>query len=422
MRLKIALAALAVLLSGIAAAPVGAMGRDSGAGRPGYRPPTGGVFNVPIGSAAQQTHIEDRIVEAINHARRGSKIHIALFSFDRRRVARALIRAHERRNVHVSVLLNDHQRTRAMIDMSHVFGHNRKRRSYLYRCVDGCRGNGEFLHSKMYLFSHTGRARNVVMTGSANLTTNAIIHQWNDLFIQRGNAALYDVFLKVFREMERDKVAHPVYQKFNIGKRYQLQALPFRNPSARHDPMMSVLDKIRCKGARNGTGIRGRTMLRVSMHRWAGVRGAYLARKVVQLYGRGCNVRVMHGSADDRVRAAIVRPSTRGQLPIRANGFDESGDGVIDRYSHQKYVVISGHFGKNRSEERIYTGSSNWSRRGVTGDELIFMARGHRLVRQWTANFDYLWRNGSRAITYGRGNPRLLHDEPRIGGKHWEND
>jgi phosphatidylserine/phosphatidylglycerophosphate/cardiolipin synthase-like enzyme len=304
--------------------------------------------------------------------------------------------------------------------MNRALGHRIKRKSWIRQCNSGCRSGGEFLHSKMYLFSKTGRAKNVTMTGSVNLTTNALIHQWNDLYVVNGHEKTYDKFLKTFNEMKRDKKIKRPYEVYNINRRYQLQVMPFMNANKRTDPMMRILNKVKCKGATGGAGIGGRTMIRVDMHRWADRRGGYLADKIVNLWAAGCNVRVMHGSADDTVRSRITRQTHRGRVPIRSNGFDDSGDGMIDRYTHHKYLIISGHYGKSTSERRIYTGSSNWSGRGLTGDEVVFRVRGPRAVAEYKSNFDYIWNNGSRPIPYGRARMSMM--EPKIGGPAWEND
>ncbi len=438
MNVKAALVAVSVLMAGLYASPVAAseggvttgvhavqtkthhktQDRTQHHRKKGYRPPEGAFFNIPIGNAEQQHRVENVIQAAIRHAKPDSYIRIALFSFDRRPIAQDLIDAYKR-GVHVQVLLNDHQITRAMRMMNRAFGHMRKRKSFVYRCHEGCRAHGENLHSKFYLFSKTGREEKVSITGSHNLTTNALIHQWNDGLVTR-NDKVYDTFKSVFKEMKPDKNVRRPYEIFNINRRYQLQVLPFMNATRRNDPVMKILNKIRCSGATGGAGNNGRTVVRVDMHRWAGHRGAYLASKIVDLWAAGCNVAVMHGSASAEVRDAITRNTHRGRVPIRSNGFDESGDGVIDRYTHHKYFIISGHYGKHTSENRIYTGSANWAPSGLRGDEVIFRARGPRLFNQYKANFDYIWNHGSRPVPYGRN--RMAMAEPRIGGKYWEND
>ena len=78
-----------------------------------WTPPTGGFFNNPWGNQEAKFRIERQIVGAIRHAHKGSHIRIAVYSFDRVNVAKALIEAHKR-GVHVQVLHNDHTYTKAM--------------------------------------------------------------------------------------------------------------------------------------------------------------------------------------------------------------------------------------------------------------------------------------------------------------------
>ncbi len=106
---------------------------------------------------------------------------------------------------------------------------------------------------------------------------------------------------------------------------------------------------------------------------------------------------------------------------VRSNGFDENGDGELDRYTHTKYLSISGNYGKDRSTNLVLTGSSNWASIGVTGDDVLFIARGPGYVRQWNRHFNFVWDRGSRPVTYRR--PGFYNvEEPKPTGKYWEND
>src|SRR3954454_6446078 len=124
--------------------------------KPDWEPAQGGFFNIPR-HGAKQWILHQHIVAAIEHARPHSYIRIALFSFDRKYVASKLIRAHAR-GVHVQVLLNDHQVTPAQRMLHRALGTNRHKRSFAYECSHGCRSRRENLHTKFYLFSHTGGA------------------------------------------------------------------------------------------------------------------------------------------------------------------------------------------------------------------------------------------------------------------------
>ncbi len=432
----------AVLATLLVAAPGPAAGREVRA-REAYRPPTGAHFNNPNGDDAAHKAIEDVVYRAIQHTRKGDEIRISLFSFDRKRMADALIRAF-RRGVAVQLLLNQHQTTKVMRQMRRVFGANRSRRSFIYQCERGCRG-GSFLHSKFYLFSRSGAARNVVMVGSNNFTYNAMVHQWNDLLIMNDRTRTYNAFKTTFEQMKLDKRARPLYEVFHISDHSILHVYPFPHATAKTDPIMRILSKVHCHRAAKGYGTNGRTRIRVDQHRWGGERGAWIARRMVQLWAQGCDVKLMHGSADAPVKKAFRARTKRGYVPLRANGFDYDRDGFLDVYTHHKYMTISGNYGDDRSTDMVLTGSSNWAGIGVTGDEVVFTTESRRFRRQYERNWNYIWNHGSRPITYRRSartttsfrtadgslvDASRLRDsallpgtaEPKAAGKHWEND
>jgi phosphatidylserine/phosphatidylglycerophosphate/cardiolipin synthase-like enzyme len=388
-----------------------------------WLPKAGGSFNNPYGDGTARRGVERTITQAITRAPKGSVIRITLFSFDRVNMAKALIDA-RKRGVTVQLLLNSHQFTKAMRMLRNSgLRADPTRKNFMYQCKRGCRG-GSFLHSKMYLFSESGAAKHTVMVGSHNLTTNATVHQWNDLWVRNNDRELFIAFRKTFNQMRRDRNATPLYQVHNVHDgRFQLQVMPHPGTTKQNDPIMKMLRRVECRGAAAGTGTNGRTAIRVSQHRWAGKRGAWIARKLVQLYGQGCDVKLMHGSADKYVRPALNIRSKRGLVPVRTNGFDHDGDGYLDVYSHHKYMTISGVYGKDKDARITMTGSSNWAGIGMHGDELIFVARGAKFVRQWNANWNFIWKNHSQPTEYRRVAAGFRAVAPPIaGGEHWEND
>ena len=152
----------------------------------------GPYFNDPHLKAGH-FRIESKVIDTIRHTPKGATIRIAVYSFDRLPVAKALIAAH-RRGVHVQMLLNDHQDTKAMKAIRAVIGTNRWHKSFIYKCQESCRGTAnEYnnLHSKFYSFTQAGKSKDVMAIGSANMMLNADLHQWNDLyFIVRGPRAV----------------------------------------------------------------------------------------------------------------------------------------------------------------------------------------------------------------------------------------
>src|SRR5207342_897896 len=79
------------------------------------------------------------------------------------------------------------------------------------------------LHMKVYAFSRTGAARNVVMTGSANLPDRAASLQWNELYTMNNEAPLYNTFVRVFNQLKHDRKVSPRWVTFhdgNIGSQF----------------------------------------------------------------------------------------------------------------------------------------------------------------------------------------------------------
>ncbi|HET8561874.1 MAG TPA: phospholipase D-like domain-containing protein [Marmoricola sp.] len=390
-----------------------------------WRPDPGAKFNVPR-NKVKQYRLENELVAAINHAHRGSYIRISVFSFDRKRVAYALVKAH-RRGVHVQVLTNDHQFTRAQGILRRALGANRFKKSFSYRCTHGCRSYAENLHSKFFLFSHTGGAYNTVMTGSLNFTLNSVRNQYNDLWTSSGRKPLHAAFVRVFNQMRQDEPAHPLWYVQHPVRGITLAVTPYPNFSAKNDPVMTMLDKVHCWGATGGTGGAGhRTIVRVNMHSWNAERGVWLAKKVRSLLAHGCHVQLMYGMAGRAVRSVFTKKTRRGYLPVHTDGYDTNGDGVIDLYSHQKELLISGHYGKDRSHRLVLTGSSNWNNDGLTGDEELFTINRHSAYKAYTRNFKWIWRDRSHRVRYIHyGGARVTSDlgSPlRIGGPAWEGD
>jgi phosphatidylserine/phosphatidylglycerophosphate/cardiolipin synthase-like enzyme len=412
--------------------PAGAAGT-----RKRWEPPTGGFFNDPWGSVDQKYHIERQLLAMIRHAHRGSHIRVAVYSFDRTNVAEALIKAHHR-GVHVQVLHNDHQYTKAMKMLKHDLGTDRTKRSWDYTCKTGCRSVQGVLHDKIYLFEHTGAARDVVAVGSHNFTRNAERHQFNDLLVQKDVPALYGTLLDLFHQLKRDRTAKPIYWHRVVNRRFQLWVLPHPRTTAANDPIMDVLRPVRCHGATGGTGINGRTKIRVSMHAWNGDRGVWIAHRLRMLFAQGCNVKVMWSLAGAGMKREISKDTPRGKVRRHANGYNTDCDPEqqVDMYSHQKYMTISGHYGDDRSTSLVLTGSSNWTHSGVSGDEVILSARGQRLVRQWDRNFDHIWSKRSRPVGQSTGGfrpdpPYCPYYRPQarsttaglsFSGPHWEAD
>jgi len=232
--------------------------------------------------------------------------------------------------------------------------------------------------------------------------------------------------------MRQDKPQHPAYWVRQVPPHFKVQATPYPNFSAHHDPIISMLDNVHCKGATGHTGNKvHHTVVRVVMHAWNDDRGQYLAQKMRQLYAAGCDVKLMYGFAGESVRNTFANRVKRGYMPIHTTGYDTDFDGFIDLYTHQKELLIDGNYGGDSSSRIVVTGSSNWNDDGMRGDEEIFTINLGGQYSDYIDNFRFIWEHRShlvRYIPYGNVSARAATMRLAAGptlkrfGPAWEND
>ena len=441
-----------------AKAPSAADARKPGKPNKKWKVPIGAKFNNPM-VEKKRFVIERHVLRAIRNTPKGEKITISAYSLDRQVFADELIRA-KKRGVKVKVLLNDHLVPNAQVRIQRVLGHNTKKSSFLKRCISGCRADeNEYnnLHSKFYLFSRTGKNRNVVMLGSYNMTLNAVRWQWNDLYTMVGKKTLYDQFTALFNDMRPDWDKRRASYEFCDGglvcpagdmQKYHTIVFP-RHTTSSKDAVLDILNNVQCVYT-DAAGTQRRTILRLSMHTMRGNRGNYIADKLRDLYAQGCNLRVNYGLMGYHTKQHIGAPTARGRVPLRSTGFNLVDDPVstspddeeepenIERYTHHKYFVLKGSYKGVIDSNIVWTGSTNWSSLGTPQDEILFAMHGRGIVRDYLANFALMWKkpysrdaytttysewktvNGRRVGT----NPATTvePDNMRGAGPNWEND
>ena len=363
-----------------------------------YSPSNGVWFNNPFGRPIAKHTLNNRMDRAINSTRAGATVRISMYSFSRHRTAKAIIAAY-RRGVNVRVLLNDHQMTPAMQRLIRVLGTNVKKPSFIHVCKDGCRvrpkGNN---HAKFLTFTDVNGVPNVTMVTSGNLTINGGAVQWNDLMIITRRQDTHDAFAAVFDQMSADKRVVDSYRFVKTGP-YQLEFFPISKGSSL-DPYLRDLNKVRCRGVAPGAGRGGRTVVRVVMWTWAGKRGMAIAKKLRSLDNAGCHVEVIVGAPSAGPLRELRRPGRFGGVAIRDSRRDYSEDYGF-KGAHQKYILIDGRYGNDPRHRRVITGSMNMTGGALThGDEVMVQVPSRRYWRQYTANFNLIWRNWARPLSH----------------------
>lgn len=363
-------------------------------------PPSGAAFNQPRGGVKARNRLIQRVKAGINHAPKGSTIRFAMYSFDRRDIATALIKAH-RRGVNVQMVVNDNWVSAQTRRLRNELGTKRKKKSFYVICRQSCRAGKGNLHLKVYSFSQTGAATKVLMTGSGNLTNRAAHLQWNDQVTLLNAPGLYDAFYRVFLELKRDKKASPrrinysgdnleaiFYRDRAASGAVDTTVLP-RHPSPAQDPVLQRLRSVNCKAA-PGYGVGGRTSIRIMMYAFMRNRG-YLADRLAYMKRQGCEIQAITSVSSKHV----IRKLKAAGIPLKSADYDFNPDAVDDEkrvnfYSHLKVMTLDGTY-QGKSVRTVWTGSENWSRLSFANDELILHLTGDSVHAKYLKQFRLMW-------------------------------
>lgn len=361
-----------------------------------YTPAPGPIFNNPKGGTQAKTRILHHIVASISSAKEFSTVKIAAYSLDRKDVADALIKAH-RRGVNVQIVLNDNWTSHQTKRLRKALGTNPDRRSFVSICAGSCRGGYGNQHMKFYTFTRTGKAKNVTMVGSANLTGYGAVTQWNDMYTVVSNGPLLNLYSMVFEQLARDRRVADPYINQTLGG---VQSIFYPHPgnTRANDPVIRRLDQVHCKAA-GGTGVNGHTVIRISMYGWVGTRGLYIADKVAALDRHGCDVRVIVSSGGGHVARHLIKGGVlvrTADLEPRDTPNVDNGE-VFDLFTHEKWMTLNGGYGSGNGKH-LWTGSENWSNLAVHNDELTIHVQRAAAYRKYVTHFNYVWANDTRAI------------------------
>ncbi|GAA1125100.1 phospholipase D-like domain-containing protein [Nocardioides aquiterrae] len=398
------LVVLAVVL-GVTAGPVAAASS--------FTPRPGPTWNNPRGDLAARNVNMWKIRRTIDAVPRGGVIRIAVYSYNRRDIGDALIRACKRR-VSVQLVLNDNAIGAEAHRMMRYLGsdirprwkdrcHPRKygpRRepypvpSFFKVCQGACRlgSDRSNQHSKFYLFSATGNGKPVVMFGSNNMMSYAANVHWNDLYTVLGNQKMFDDFSTIFGQMAQDRWRKRPYVTVQDGK-YFVEFGSDPHVSGTRDHIYERLDRVGCR-APAGYGEQGHTTIRIMMYGWVGARGLLLARKVAALSRAGCRVRVLVSGAGRRVHAVLhrsgvsIRSSAVDLDDDPETGFDETGWEV---FSHEKWMSLNGTWA-GHPFKGVWTGSENWSNVSRFNDEVTVQVPFASALAAYARHFEFVGR------------------------------
>ena len=401
-----------------------------------YTPPGGPRFNNPYGSRSSRRSLLTHVIKSIdsvpgyrlpagidpatgkrvacptNPAEYPNTIRIALYSIADQSFVDSLIDAHKR-CISVKLLMNSHLNSdnspawRRLVNGLGTRGGNFvNKRSYAYRCSNGCIGS-TVLHTKFYLFSEAGKVRNVMMTGSSNMTSNAVRVQWNDLFTVDNEQPLYDTYMNIWNRMTPDRRGNGPFV-FQSGE-YTSTFYPMRQATRNNDKTLDALNTIHCTGATGGAGFKGRTVVYIVMHAWHGNRGLYLAKRVRQLYDSGCYVRILYSFMGHGTYSLLTR-NTGSRMIARRVLFPGPSGLVAAKYSHMKMFAASGRVGSDSSAHVTWTGSNNWADRSIKADEVTIRIPSTSVYNAYVDHWNFMRARRSSSTW-------AIYEEPGGGGR-----
>ncbi len=378
-----------------------ASARLHGPKKPGFTPKPGVLFNKPL-TKKDRFRINNHIRHSIDASRSGSKIRIMSWNVKSFPYRRALIRAHNR-GVSVRVIMSNglakHQSAGGdykVLRRALAKGDKKRTkpmRSWIRACVASCRGTKGIAHVKFYTFSKAGKAENVVMVGSANMTEVAAANQWNDMYTLVNKPGLYKWYQKIFAQAARDRRARPPYRTYKVDSSTVAWVFPYLGKGTVGDPVTNILKQVKCRGIQGRAGVKGRTAIRIAQTAILDDRGLAIARRLKALYNDGCNIRIAYTVLGPKIKTILKSTSGRGPVPARQVAQDFDGDCSYDRYLHMKDMTISGVLGKNTSAHFIYNGTQNWTEVSAFSDEAGFSFFSPRIEVQYATWINRLFAN-----------------------------
>jgi phosphatidylserine/phosphatidylglycerophosphate/cardiolipin synthase-like enzyme len=374
-----------------------------------FSPQPGATFNRPIGTTAEQFALVHQLNKAIDSTPSGETIRVATYSIDQDvptgsnelSTARHLINAHKR-GVIVKVLLDDHLYNDQVKLLENALGIDTDQPSYVHICTNGCRtsstGN---LHAKLYMFSAAGSSRQVVMISSANPTNTQATIGWNNTYTLVNQPSVYDFFTQIFDdEMRLDtKVSNP-YRTLTDGNK-SFYVFPRPGSTAASDNVLQALSMVKCMGATGASGIGGRTVVKVAVFSWGDSRGEEIANKLWSLQNGGCDVTVIMANASPVFKNILLRPAAGNRvIKLYDSLIDTNHNGVADKFSHNKYLLVSGNFERSTHDHYVLAGSQNYTKPSLrNGDEIQIGIFSSENYNRYNDNFKDIIANGSRRLT-----------------------
>ena len=282
-----------------------------------------------------------------------------------------------------------------------ALGTNKRARSYVASCSRGaCMTNYPYgtIHVKYYLFSQSGRAKNVSIISSANPHGVNIYNSFNNTHTIVGNAAIYNRLMRYFVDMTKNKQNH----SYGNGKNthsgpFSLYIYPQRPARINY---LDVLRGVQCR-TRSNMGSKGRTVVRMSMWGFTNPR-MDVAKRLWSLQNAGCKVDVTlnRGRASRTIMRQLTKSTKHGKMVVEDAWRDTNRNDYAEQYTHHKAMIINGRQklnGRVVDSRVVYSGSQNLTSSGsLYNDDMVLRVVGSGYYFAYSKNFSYIQKKSKR--------------------------
>jgi hypothetical protein len=266
--------------------------------------------------------------------------------------------------------------------------------SYVKMCDRACRSDHGAMHTKLFAFSQTGKAKNVVMVSSSNLNHGGANLGWNDMWTMRSARKTYLQSRRQHLMMTRERRSTRAGISFTADG-VRTQFFPRIKGNRAKDPVLADLERIRC--ATKHRGRKAFSRVHVAMFWWGGKRGMALANGLVRMGKSGCHVNIIVGAPTRMVMQRLKAAARHRHVQLWDSRWDLWGDDVPDVRTHSKSVLVRGRVGRERWTSRVFAGSMNFTGGGLQfSDENTIMLRSTRAYDSYRSNWERMRRHSRR--------------------------
>jgi phosphatidylserine/phosphatidylglycerophosphate/cardiolipin synthase-like enzyme len=296
--------------------------------------------------------VEEKLIAYIDAAQ--TSIHIASFEFDLTNVAQALIAA-KGRGVDVRWVTDNEYGLLADKDPGH--GQFAMLQNAGIEVRDDL-GRSAFMHNKFWVFD-----RQVVWTGSTNITKSGIYTQNNNVIVIR-SSELADIYEREFDEMWGGQFGATSPSTLSEQK-INVDGTPIQVIFTSEDAALETAIIPLVQNAQSSV-----YFLAFSFTDFP------LADAMIQRYLRGADVAGVFETFGSLTESAELRTLFCGEVPVRQDG----NPGFL----HHKVIIVD--------ERYVITGSLNFSTRAeTTNDENVIIIDNPDIARRYVEEFDRVW-------------------------------